>query len=958
MRTGVTATGGAALITAGLLIGTVPAQAAALPAAAERTVGSAPPAGDVIPGTETETPSLIDGIREPADAKASPADAARGHLAAKESRYKIAEPRRDLAPVQTLKRGAEETVRLQQKHRGVPVLGGQYVVRMETRGGERVVTGTSGKYFTGLTAGTKPTVTKDTAVRRAVAATLARLGGHRLTTADAVRAEGAASVNAEALSGSARGLVVIPSGDGVLAYHVTVRGTDAATGRPVLQQVYVDARAGFPLLQFSGIKTLTADRTDQTATRAGATTAEATRAKAGQGKPSTAGATAPGAGAEATTGSGVRVDGTKVTLNIHRPTAEGPYVMADHARMADSSKNTLSTWDARGRDVGEVAGVWPAGLKEFASATPAFGKAATDSGAVDAHWAAGEVYDYYKQRHGRSGLDGHGTSVNSLVGVTDFGEPFVNAFWDGTKMVYGSGDDEYKPLSADLDVVGHEMTHGVVENTANLVYAGQPGALNEAIADYFGNAIDVDRSGTRMDDPDAGLIGEDLCRTTAPRDCALRDLNDGATTSKNFLGVTFGTDNGGVHLNSTIFSGALWDMRQDLGPELADRIVYKALAEYLTPLDGFTEGRAAVLAAAKDLGTTGKALKAVQRSFNAHGIVNGWENALGVDSDRLFGPLNIGGTGVRAGGGWWATSKSNDDGSEPYSVYAGRADGTGTPRLISPNDGRYHVYPATDGRTVVWAAYGPTGIDVLSRPLAGGPVRKLHSTEGDIISLAVADGVTVFDAFDFTAGRHVGYVRAGDRAPTYVAGGRDDVVTAVPSIAHGRIAYGKLYPGGGDYLLGVEILDLKTGRTTLTEQMGEPLTLGQTGINDRHVFWLADQNVEDDGQMSIVRANVDGTSTFDISPEAKPGALIPFELTVSATAVTVSSVLPDLELRNENLPKLWQLNEDGSRRERFSCNRGEQLSPAAVSGTRVLWLDGTTGSTDLVGRDRPAGRCG
>ncbi|MEE1757240.1 M4 family metallopeptidase [Streptomyces sp. SP18CS02] len=930
-----TGAGAAALLAAaGLLITAATAQAAPAPAAA-------PPA-DVIPGAETATPALVEGIREAADAKASPADAALGHLAAKEGRYKITDPGRDLAPVQTVERGEDETVRLQQKHRGVPVLGGQYVVRMEAEDGKRVVTGTSGKYFTGLRTGTEPSVAKDVAVRRAVAATLERLGGKRLTKADAVRRKGAPSENAGALSGTAGGLVVIPRGEGVLTYHVTVRGTDPSTGEPVLQQVYVDARAGFPVLQFSGIRTFTPPRT---APAAGP--APAGRAAAGDPAPH------PG-----TTGGGKLLDGTRVDLNVRRSEARGQYVLADHARMADSSRNSLSTWDARGKDVNDVAGVWPTGIGEFGSATAEFGTEATDSGAIDAHWAAGRVYDYYKQQHGRSGLDGRGTSVNSLVGVTESGMPYVNAFWDGTKMVYGSGDREYKPLSADLDVVGHEMTHGVVENTANLVYAGQSGALNEAIADYFGNAIDITAAGVSMDDRDSGLIGENLCRTAAPRACALRDLNDGATTSKNFLGVAFGTDNGGVHLNSTVFSGALWDMRQDLGGELADRIVYKALSEYLTPLDGFTDARNAVLSAAKDLGVTPQQLNTAKRSFNAHGVVAGWEDALGVDSDELFGKLNTGGTGVQAGGGWWTASRSNDDGTEPYSVYAGRADGTGTPRLISPNDGRYHVSPATDGRTVVWAAYGATGVDVLSRPLAGGPIKKLYTSDSEVSGLRVDSGVTVFEASDGFGGRHVGFLRPGDTRPTFVDGGRFELGTALPSIAHGRLAYAKLYPGKDDYLLGVEVYDLTTGRTTLTETLGAAQGLGQTGINARHVFWLSDENLADDGQMAVRRADLDGTGAYDISGEAKPGALITFDLTVSETAVTVNAALPDTAWRNETLAKNWQLATDGSRKERVSCNRGEQLSPAAVSGTQVVWIDGTTGWTNLVTRTRPAGLCG
>lgn len=107
-------------------------------------------------------------------------------------------------------------------------------------------------------------------------------------------------------------------------------------------------------------------------------------------------------------------------------------------------------------------------------------------------------------------------TINSLVGITNYGQPYVNAFWDGQKMVYGSGDAEYRPLSAGMDVVGHEMTHGVIEHSANLVYAGQSGAMNEAIADYFGNAIEADVYGIPEADPDGGLIGERLCRTKTP----------------------------------------------------------------------------------------------------------------------------------------------------------------------------------------------------------------------------------------------------------------------------------------------------------------------------------------------------------------------------------------------------------------------------------------------------------
>ncbi|MFF4157524.1 M4 family metallopeptidase [Streptomyces sp. NPDC001678] len=912
---------------AALVVSAMPAQAFAAPAAGD-------PA-DVIPGKGTSTPSLVDGIREGVKATGSAADAARGHLADKKSRYRIADPARDLKAVQSVATGSNETVRLQQKHKGVDVLGGQYVVRMEKKDGKRVVTGTSGKYFTGLTTGITPEVGEELAVRRAVGATLAQVGGKKLTA----KPKAAAS-----LKGTARGLVVLPKGAGVLTQHVTVRGTDPATGQPVLHEVYVDAKSGYPVLQYSGIKTFGAPKA--------ATTGEA---KAGGGEGEGAGGPAKHPGVA---GSGVKYDGTTVELGLFFDTARGEYVMNDHSRMWDTSKNVISTWDARGKDVSEVSGRWPDGVKEFGSKSPQFGKDATEAGAVDAHWAAGKVYDYYKKVHGRDSLDGRGMAINSLVGVTNFGMPYVNAFWDGTKMVYGGGDEEFKTLSADLDVVGHEMTHGVVENSANLVYAGQSGALNEAIADYFGNAIAVDAAGMSMDDPDAGLLGGNLCRTKTPRQCAFRDLNDGATTSKNFLGVSFATDNGGVHLNSTIFSGALWDIREDLGRTLADKIAYKALTEYMTPLDGFTEGRDAVIAAAKALKVSTKDLNVVKRSFNAHGIVPNWEQAMGVDSDLLLGKLNVAATKVGAGGGWWATSKSNDDGTEAFSVWAGRTDGKGEPKLISPNDGRFHVNPATDGKTVAWAAYSAAGMEVLSRPLAGGPIRKLYSTSDSIQDVRVEGGVVAFEKMDAFGARHVGFMRTGDKEATWADGGKADTGSAFPSLAGGRLAYAKAYADGADYRMGVEVLDLKSGERKLMNQLGRPESIGETAINGKYVFWLADE-VVDDGQVAVRRSNLDGTGTVDLSKEKGEGALFAQGLTASDEALTVTASLPDPKYHNETMSKLWQFGgANGTDRARVSCNRGEQLSAAAAGGKQVVWIDGTTGYTDLVTRTRPAGNCG
>ncbi|MFE6171482.1 M4 family metallopeptidase [Streptomyces sp. NPDC056464] len=906
----------------------------ALPAhAATRTTPPAAGPAEVIPGRETDTPALVRGIREQAPAGGSAAAAARAYLDGRQSRYRIADPERDLVPAGTTAADGRETVRLQQRHRGVPVLGGQYVVRMEGGDGERVVTGTSGKYFTGLSTGTTPEVGEALAVERAVNAVLTELGDGYFSSTQPGEEESSPA-------GTARGLVVLPIGAGVLTRHVTVHGSGPAGGEPVRREVYIDARAGYPVLQYSAIKTFG--------------TPPATTAR------STPGSASRQAHA-AEQGSGVRLDGTTVGLAVEHDADRGLYVLRDRSRIP--SDQALSTWDARGKWYTDVAGPWPEGLQEFGSPTPAFGGEATDSGAVDAHWAAGKVYDYFKDKHGRNSLDGRGMSVNSLVGVTDYGQPYVNAFWDGQKMVYGSGDAEYRPLSAAMDVVGHEMTHGVIEHTANLVYAGQSGALNEAVADYFGNAIEADVYGIPATDPDSGLLGERLCRTKSPRECALRDLADGRTTAKSFLGLGFATDNGGVHLNSTIFGGALWDAREDLGAEVMDRIVYRALTEYMTPLDGFTEARAAVLAAAGDLRIPAAGQRALQRAFTAHGIVPGWESALGVDSDLLLDRVNTSGTDLGAGGGWWAASKSDETGSEPYSVWAGRADGEGPLRLMSPNDGRFHVNPATDGKTVVWQAYGVDGVDVLARPLAGGPVKKLWHGRTPGSSVDVDGDLVAFDHVTYGGRRAVAHLSIKDPANVETIGGGTYHRAWAPSVSDGKVAYQERRRVRAEYAVGTRVVDVATGENRQIQAATDGTDLGPTAINGTHVFWLLDDDATN-GTTTLRRAALDGSGVVDLSPQTGPGALNAYALTASEDTVTVGAYLPDTEIRNESLPKLHQFAANGSpdapgtRKGRVSCNRGEQSSAAAVAGGQVVWLDSTTGITQVVTRTRPAGRCG
>lgn len=111
---------------------------------------------------------------------------------------------------------------------------------------------------------------------------------------------------------------------------------------------------------------------------------------------------------------------------------------------------------------------------------------AQDEVATDAHWATEMTYDYYYDVFGRNSLDNAGMKLLSYV---HYDVDYYNAFWDGERMTYGDGNSSVGPLTT-LDICGHEITHGVDEKTANLIYSDESGALNEGYSDIFGTCIE------------------------------------------------------------------------------------------------------------------------------------------------------------------------------------------------------------------------------------------------------------------------------------------------------------------------------------------------------------------------------------------------------------------------------------------------------------------------------------
>ena len=254
-----------------------------------------------------------------------------------------------------------------------------------------------------------------------------------------------------------------------------------------------------------------------------------------------------------------------------------------------------------------------------------------DPASVSAHVNMNIVYTYYKNTHNRDAIDGNDQSMISVIHVTDEGRPMDNAFWNGRVMAYGDGEQAFLPLAGGLDVAAHEVTHGVIENTAGLIYQFQPGALNESFADVFGVLVE----------PNDFFLGEDIMRAGVA--VALRDLlnpdnpnvlSDQPAHMSDFVNLNADQDNGGVHINSGIPNRAAALIIQLLGLEAAEQIYYRALTTYLTRNSQFGDARNALEQSAIDLFPQIPSVAlAVTQSFDDVGILGttGMENEEGND---------------------------------------------------------------------------------------------------------------------------------------------------------------------------------------------------------------------------------------------------------------------------------------------------------------------------------------
>jgi Zn-dependent metalloprotease len=250
----------------------------------------------------------------------------------------------------------------------------------------------------------------------------------------------------------------------------------------------------------------------------------------------------------------------------------------------------------------------------------------------EAYDYSGSTYKFYKDIFDRNSIDTRGMKLDSSV---HYGEDYNNAFWNGTQMVYGDGDGEiFQRFTKSIDVIGHELTHGVTQYEAALEYEGQPGALNESFSDVFGSLVKQYALKQKADKAD-WLIGPGLF-TKKIKGVALRSMKEpGSAYNDPIIGkdpqpghikdyVNTSSDNGGVHINSGITNRAFYLTAIEIGGyswEKAGKIWYIALTERLRERSNFQRAANTIYEVAGTLfGKGSHEQNAVRKAWDQVGI--------------------------------------------------------------------------------------------------------------------------------------------------------------------------------------------------------------------------------------------------------------------------------------------------------------------------------------------------
>jgi Zn-dependent metalloprotease len=462
-------------------------------------------------------------------------------------------------------RDGSEHVRFHRTFKGLPVIGGDFVVHSGAHGTLRSVSQTLREALASV--GTSPSFGADAALQSATRLFDGSMQG----------------------SPHSRLVIYARGAQPKLAHEATLQGFNRE-GTPSVLHVILDAHTLALLDRYDEVETSTATGTGQTLLSG--------------------------------------------TVSITTDSTSTGYAMRDPLRSNNYTANMANRRFGKGKLFTDADDVWG----NFSNSDPA-------SVGADAHYGMEETWDYYKNVHGRNGIDGKGRTAYSRV---HYSRNYVNAFWNDSCfcMTYGDGDGRtYLPLVA-LDVSGHEMSHGVTSTTAGLVYSGESGGLNEGSSDIMGTMVEFYANNPKQQ-PNY-LIGERIYAanqgnatpTTALRYMFKPSLDghspDCYSSNIGSLDVHYSS---GVanHFFYLLAEGAVVPAGFNLQPsalvcngntaltgvgrDAAQKIWYRALTVYMTSNTNYAGARAAVLSAATDLYGAGSAqVNTAAQAWSAVGV--------------------------------------------------------------------------------------------------------------------------------------------------------------------------------------------------------------------------------------------------------------------------------------------------------------------------------------------------
>ncbi|MCW2765659.1 MAG: hypothetical protein JWO11_1618 [Nocardioides sp.] len=584
------------------------------------------------------------------------------------------------------------------------------------------------------------------------------------------------------------------------------------------------------------------------------------------------------------------------------------------------------------------------------------GTTVSDPDALAAQAYSRAVYDYYADTFGRQSWDGLGHSMVSTVNVG--GGDYCNAFFSSAlgQMIYGNpcrgpgGDGQL----VTVDVTGHEITHGVTGSTADLIYFGQSGALNESFSDYFGNVI-----GNRFKGTDDATLGEDLCASVSEPQTLCEPTSEGVLATRDMLNGSsydgylrllspgfrlqllrgFSQDNGGVHLNSAIWNNALWSIRARLAQidgvpgndsplaQAFDQAVYAALTTQLGPTSGFVDARAAVEQSIANLGADPTILRVAREVFDfdkicAGCVDTGSSPAIGVSTtaQTQVGPA-VHGDRIA----WIDLSSSS------Y---------VGTPSTAS--------FDGTGGET-------GTSPDTAQVAFAGDALISLDST-GAVVRHA-ADGATALASEDFyeTAARGLA---GSDDGAAWVSF-NDNAVKYVD--ATGKITTGSLEEFGNDPVIAVGAgngtvgLGTDSGHVLFWKPGGKVTSIGQMDQAVLSVAAYGDRLIALDETGAVAAFDTSG-GRVDLGTDGYPfGATMNGEYAVWSNVVgTLGGAVAEHQGLSIEDTDLYLYSFATGSIYNLIPTPGQQGFPA-LSGNRIVWQDSVLGGDDILTATVPSG---